>query len=99
MHVYTALDETPDVSDSAARFSQSGVSAGDNFGEAIGNAGDVNQDGYDDLVIGIPGADAPDVNAGAARVYSGLDNDLPRQRRLAAASAARNEQPCGEPAR
>ena len=50
-----------------------GDTAGDNLGEAIANAGDVNKDGHDDLIIGVPGYDSVGVNAGLARIYSGED--------------------------
>jgi Zn-dependent metalloprotease len=56
-----------------------GEAAGDNFGISIANAGDVNNDGNDDVIIGATGFDAPIVgstkklsSAGAAYVYSGV---------------------------
>lgn len=55
-----------------------GEASGDNFGISVANAGDVNNDGKDDIIIGATGFDAPIVNttkklsnAGAAYVYSG----------------------------
>lgn len=45
------------------------------LGEAVSAAGDVNGDGYDDLIIGVPAADS-DNSSGSARVYSGLDGSL-----------------------
>jgi hypothetical protein len=53
-----------------------GEASGDNFGYSVANAGDVNGDGKDDVIIGATGYD-PIVsgstlkNAGAAYVYSG----------------------------
>ena len=46
---------------------------GDNFGRHVAGTGDVNHDGYDDVIVGAPG------NAkqrGAAYVYSGRDGKL-----------------------
>ncbi len=46
-----------------------GEAAGDEAGTAIAHAGDVDDDGYDDLLIGAPGAD-PSVDRGeAGKVY------------------------------
>ncbi len=51
-----------------------GASEGDRFGAALAFAGDVNQDGFTDLVVGIPGATGRKGELlGAARVYSGKD--------------------------
>jgi len=44
------------------------------FGQCVANAGDVNGDGFDDMVIGAPDSDyANVVGAGTAFVYSGVD--------------------------
>jgi hypothetical protein len=50
-----------------------GSQAGEQFGNEVSGAGDVNGDGYDDLLIG-----APDRNGGfgAAELYSGQDGTL-----------------------
>lgn len=54
-----------------------GEVAGDNFGISVANAGDVNNDGDDDIIIGATGYDPlvlgskPLSKAGAAYVYSG----------------------------
>ena len=55
-----------------------GENAGDKFGQPVGRAGDVNQDGYADLLVGAHGWDDPnDPNSfgghGRAYVYSGKD--------------------------
>jgi len=51
-----------------------GDNVGDQFGTSVAFAGDVNNDGTDDLIVGIPGHDdGADENIGAARVVSGAD--------------------------
>ena len=47
-----------------------------NFAEAVDGAGDVDGDGHDDVIAGIPGFDDPVVNIGAARVFSGKDGSI-----------------------
>jgi len=62
----------------AADWVAAGQSAGDRFGGAVGTAGDVNADGYGDVVIGVPLADpAGRADAGRASVYYGADGGLP----------------------
>ncbi len=46
----------------------SGVSAGDNFGISVASAGDVNGDGYSDVIIGANGRSS---NIGAAYIFRG----------------------------
>ena len=43
----------------------------DHLGSAVGGAGDVNGDGYDDLIVGAPRYDDGQINEGQARVYYG----------------------------
>jgi len=57
-------DATPDVY-------PIGLVAGDNFGWSVGTAGDMNHDGYDDFVVGVPNNDFAAVDAGRALVYFG----------------------------
>lgn len=45
----------------------------DRFGQHVAGAGDVNHDGFDDVIVGAPGHDQ---NKGAAYVYSGHDGKL-----------------------
>jgi len=55
-------------------WSKQGGGAGDHFGCSVASAGDVNGDGYDDIILGANGTDAGGSNAGRAYVYSyGLD--------------------------
>jgi hypothetical protein len=58
--------------DGAVLFVMSGAASGDNLGEAIAGAGDVDADGNLDLLVGIPGADGAAPNAGAIVVLSGV---------------------------
>ena len=48
----------------------------DGFGRHVAGLGDVNHDGYADVIIGAPGNDAGGENAGRAYVYSGKDNTI-----------------------
>jgi len=54
-----------------------GDATGDNFGSSVSNAGDVNNDGYDDLILGAPELDQIfPFGIGYARVISGLDGSV-----------------------
>jgi len=53
-----------------------GQNAGDQLGLSLAPAGDVNQDGFRDLVAGARGSDQGASEAGAALVYSGADGAL-----------------------
>jgi hypothetical protein len=57
----------------SADLSLSGVAAGDAFGAAVAAAGDVNADGYDDVLIGAPDASS---GAGEAYLYHGSSTGL-----------------------
>ena len=48
-----------------------GASAGDSFGQSVSSAGDVNGDGYEDLIVGAPDNDAAGSNSGRAYIYFG----------------------------
>ena len=53
-----------------------GNQAGGHFGTAVGTVGDVNGDGYDDVVIGAPYYDGGLTDAGAAFIYHGSPTGL-----------------------
>jgi len=48
-----------------------GPAAGDRLGEAVAGAGDVNNDSFDDVIVGCPGDDDNGSTSGTARVYAG----------------------------
>ncbi len=48
-----------------------GVAANDAFGTSVSGAGDVNGDGFDDVVVGAYGADVGGLDSGAATIFSG----------------------------
>lgn len=54
-----------------------GANEGDFFGRSVSDAGDVNADGYTDVIIGTHGTNPNGlVNAGSAYVYSGVTGSL-----------------------
>jgi len=60
----TVPDNTPDLT-------LTGSAAGDNFGYSVSGAGDVNGDGYDDVIVGALLNDAGGMDAGRAYLYLG----------------------------
>ncbi len=54
-------------------YSFNGGAAGDLLGASVAGAGDVNGDGYDDIVAGMTGDDDLGADCGGVRVYSGKD--------------------------
>ena len=63
-----------------------GIDPGDNSGASVSNAGDINDDGFDDLIIGAPGADGI---AGQTYVVFGFNtiNGTPDDDRLLGTSS------------
>ena len=55
-------------------FRLAGVALGDQSGFALSGAGDVNGDGFDDLLVGAPYADQTDNNAGSSYVVFGRES-------------------------
>ena len=62
--------------DGSVIYNFDGNAAGDNFGISVSGAGDVNNDGYDDLLVGASGDDTKGPDVGAAFVFSGLDGTI-----------------------
>ncbi|MFO0984250.1 MAG: SBBP repeat-containing protein [Planctomycetota bacterium] len=60
----------------ATLFTFTGDSAGDRFGSAVAGAGDVNGDGFADLIVGAPHDDVAGAFSGSAFVYSGRDGNV-----------------------
>lgn len=60
---------TPDGLSADAAWTKSGETEGARFGAAVAGAGDVNGDGYDDMLIGIPGYGTK--KAGRVELYNG----------------------------
>ncbi len=55
----------------AVLFTFNGVNADDVFGTSVAGAGDVNRDGFNDIIVGAPGSDANGFASGMVRVLSG----------------------------
>ncbi len=57
-----------------------GAAAGDTFGAAVGEIGDVDLDGFEDVLVGAPTASVTAPQSGTVSVYSGKDGSLLLQR-------------------
>lgn len=64
--------------DGSLLWERDGFAAGDKFGYAVARAGDVNNDGFDDVIVGAPYNDAGGVDAGRAYVLDGEDGSVLR---------------------
>ena len=62
--------------DGALLWDVGGQAAGDRFGWAVASAGDVDDDGDIDVIVGAPYADAGDVNTGKAFILDGADGSI-----------------------
>ena len=62
--------------DGAVLYNFDGDSASDRFGDSVSGAGDVNGDGFDDLIVGASRDDNTGFSSGSARVFSGLDGSV-----------------------
>ena len=65
--------ELSDVEAGTGGFVINGVSAGDGSGRSVSAAGDVNGDGFDDLIVGAPNDDPNGIDSGASFVIFGGD--------------------------
>lgn len=68
-YVYSAAQGAP-------LYTFTGLASGDTLGDAVNGAGDVNNDGYDDLIVGAPTRDIGASNTGQVTVFSGLDGSV-----------------------
>ncbi|NQU17180.1 MAG: FG-GAP repeat protein, partial [Candidatus Saganbacteria bacterium] len=63
--------------DGSQLYRKDGAAAGDLLGSGVSSAGDINQDGYDDFIVGAyrasPGGKS---QAGSAYIYSGIDGSI-----------------------
>lgn len=66
--------------DGTVLYTVNGESELDFCGESVSGAGDVNADGFDDFVVGVPFEDALGFQSGSVFVYSGLDGSLLQRR-------------------
>lgn len=62
--------------DGSQLFSVKGSSVGYQAGTSVSGAGDVNQDGTPDFIVGMPGANLNGSNSGLVRVYSGVNGGM-----------------------
>ncbi|MCA9773387.1 MAG: FG-GAP repeat protein, partial [Myxococcales bacterium] len=60
----------------AVLYTFNGGAAGDGFGYAVSDAGDVDGDNITDLIVGAPGNDNNGADSGSARVFSGADGAI-----------------------
>ena len=64
--------------DASELYALHSFSSGDNLGNSVAAAGDVDQDGFDDVIVGLEKSDPSGTSSGSAYVYSGFDGSLLR---------------------
>lgn len=57
-------------------YTVNGLVAGDSFGSSVSGAGDVNNDGFADFIVGSPNSDPNGNQSGSATVFSGIDGSV-----------------------
>ena len=62
--------------DGSMLYNFDGDSVGDEFGRSVSGAGDVNGDGFADLIVGAPNDDNNGTDSGSVRVFSGVDGSV-----------------------
>jgi hypothetical protein len=60
----------------SANWTKAGTQSGEYYGWSVSSAGDVNGDGYSDILIGAPGNDFPGEDAGLVDVFHGSASGL-----------------------
>lgn len=56
-----------------------GNTSNDHMGRSVANAGDVDNDGFDDVIVGAVGDDTAGQNAGSVTIFSGLNGNTIRK--------------------
>ena len=62
--------------DGSILYTFNGDSGGDSFGGSVSGLGDINNDGYDDLIVGATGDSNTGAASGSARVFSGANGSI-----------------------
>jgi len=68
-YVYSAAQGAP-------LYTFTGLSSGDTLGDSVNGAGDVDNDGHDDVIVGAPTRDIGASNTGQVTVFSGADGSV-----------------------
>lgn len=62
--------------DGSILFTFTGLMPGDNMGDSVSGGGDINNDGFNDLLVGSPTSDVRASNTGSVTVFSGDDGSV-----------------------